>query len=112
MLNALTIHAIRKTSALPKTLKTLLLSLAVSDVGVGFLVQPLYTTSLLAKWLQQNDPGCNTFKVSDTIEYFFSIASFLGVVAVRLDRFLAIHLYLRDQELVTHKRVVAIIISL
>ena len=41
MLNIVTIHAIRKTPSLPKTLKTLLLSLAVSDVGVGFLVQPV-----------------------------------------------------------------------
>ena len=53
MLNMLTIHAIRKTSSLPKTLKTLLLSLAVSDVGVGLLSQPFYT-SLLVKWLQQH----------------------------------------------------------
>ena len=38
MFNIVTIHAIRKTSSLPKTLKTLLLSLAVSDVGVGYWV--------------------------------------------------------------------------
>ena len=35
MLNIVSILAIRKTPSLPKTLKTLLLSLAVSDVGVG-----------------------------------------------------------------------------
>ena len=35
MSNILTIHAIRKTSSLPKPLKTLLLSLAVSDLGVA-----------------------------------------------------------------------------
>ena len=40
MLNIVTIHAIRKTSSLPKTLKTLLVSLAVSDVGVGLLAKP------------------------------------------------------------------------
>ena len=40
MLNIITIHALRKTSALPKPLKTLFLSLAVSD-GVGLLVHPL-----------------------------------------------------------------------
>jgi len=34
MLNSVTIHAIRKTSSLPKPLKTLLLSLAVSDLQV------------------------------------------------------------------------------
>jgi len=40
----------------------------------------------------------------------FSMASFFGVVAVSVDRFLAIHLHLRYQELVTHKRVVAVVI--
>ena len=111
MLNIVTIHAIRKTSSLPKTLKTLLLSLAVSDVGVGLLVQPFYT-SILIKWLQQSNPGCNTYKIFHIITYLFSLASFLGVVAVSVDRFLAIHLHLRYQELVTHKRVVAVVISI
>ena len=47
VLNIITIQAIRKTSSLPKTLKTLLLSLAVSDLGVGLLVQPLYVAILV-----------------------------------------------------------------
>ncbi|XP_078346701.1 adenosine receptor A2b-like [Oculina patagonica] len=111
MLNIVTIHAIRKTSSLSKSLKTLLLSLAVSDVGVGLLVQPFYT-ALLAMWLQQNDPGCNTYKVFSVIANCLSAASFFGVVAVSVDRFLAIHLHLRYQELVTHKRVVAVVISI
>ena len=38
-------------------------------------------------------------------------ASFLGVVAVNADSFLAIHLHLRYQELVTHNRVVAVVIT-
>ena len=42
----------------------------------------------------------------------FFLASFLGVVATSVDRFLAIHLHLRYQELVTHKRVVAVVISI
>ena len=42
----------------------------------------------------------------------FFLASFLGVVAVSVDWFLAIHLHLRYQELVTHKRVVAVVISI
>ena len=58
-LNIVTIHAIRKTSSLPNSLKILLTSVAVSDVGVGLLGQPLYI-SLLVKWFQQNNPGCNT----------------------------------------------------
>ena len=112
MLNIVTIHAIRKTSSLPKTLqKTLLLSLAVSDVAVGLLVQPFYT-SLLVKWLHQNTPSCSTFNVFFMTSILFATASFFGVVAVSVDRFLAIHLHLRYQELVTHKRVVAVVISI
>ena len=42
----------------------------------------------------------------------FPIASFLGVVAVSVDRFLAIQFHLRYQELVTHKRVVGVVISI
>ena len=47
VLNIITIQALRKTSSLPKTLITLLLSLAVSDLGVGLLVQPLYVAILV-----------------------------------------------------------------
>ena len=110
MLNIVTIHAIRKTSSLPKTLRILLLSLAVSDLGVGLFVQPFYT-SLLVKWLQQNIPNCITYKVFFFIGLLFTVASFFGVVAVGIDRFLAIHLHLRYLELVTHKRVLAVTIS-
>ena len=109
MLNIVTIHAIRKTPSLPKTLKTLLLSLAVSDVGVGLVNQPFYV-ALLIKWLHENNPGCDTYKVFYFIASLFSSASFSGVVAASVDRFLAIHLHLRYQELVTHKRVVAVVI--
>ena len=114
LLNAVTMYAMQKTPSLPKTLKnlkTLLLSLAVSDVGVGLLVQPFYS-SLLIKCLQRNIPSCNTFNVFGIICGLFSVASFLGIVAVSVDRFLAIHLHLRYQELVTHKRVVVVVISI
>jgi len=109
MFNTVTIHAIRRTSTLPTTLRTLLLSLAVSDVGVGLLGQPWYI-SLLVKLLQQSDPGCNTYKGFLVVSALFAIASFCGVVAISVDRFLAIYLHLRYQELVTHKRVVAVVI--
>ena len=73
--------------------------------------QPFYT-SLLVKWLTQNNPDCKTYMMFTVIIGVFSVASFFGVVAVSVDRFLAIHLHLRYQELVTHKRVVAVVISI
>lgn len=109
VLNIVAIHSIKKTSSLPQTLKTLLVSLALSDVGVGLFVQPFYT-SLLVKWLQQSNPGCVTYEAFSTIGGFFTSASFFRVVAISVDRFLAIHLHLRYQELVTHRRAVAVVI--
>ena len=111
MLNTVTIHAIRKISSLPNPLKTFLLSLAISDVGVGLLSQPFHY-ALLVKGLQQENPGCYTYKVFDIMMGLFTIVSFFCVVAVSVDRFLAIHLHLRYQELVTHKRVFAVVISI
>lgn len=110
MLNAVTIHAIRKTWWLPKPLRTLLLSLAVSDLGVGLTVQP-FCISLLVKWLQRVNPGCVAYKLFFMVMSLFALASFFGVFLVSLDRFLAIHLHLRYRELVTHNRVVAVVIS-
>ena len=111
MMNIAAIYAIKKTSCLPKTLETLLLSLAASDVGVGLLSQPFYTW-LLVKGLSKAIPNCSTYMVFDAIIGMFTITSFLGVLAVSADRFLAIHLHLRYQELVTHKRVVTSVVSL
>ena len=105
MLNILTIHVMRKTSSLPKPLKTLLLSLAVSDLGVGLLAQPLY----IAEMVNHTDFLLTTF---NAVQITFTIASFLSVVAISVDRFLALHLHLRYQELVTNDRVSVAVISI
>ena len=111
MLNIVTIYAIYKTSTMPNTLKTLLVSLACSDVAVGLFVQPLYTFFLI-NWLRLDIPGCNTQQVWTISSRLFSGASPLGVVAVSVDRFLAVHLHLRYQELVSHMRVVVMVVSI
>ena len=102
-------QALRKTSSLPKTLRTLLLSLAVSDLGVGLLVQPLYVALLV---MEKNSTVYNTIDKARSIQARILVfASHFGVFALAVDRFLAIQLHLRYQELVTHKRVVAVVIS-
>ena len=95
----------RKTSSLPNHLKTLLLNLAVSDLGVGLLAQPLHIACMI-------NPTSFTIMASTIITNMFVIASFFLLVAISVDRSLAIHLHLRYQELVTHKRVVAVVISI
>ena len=113
-LNIVTIIALRKPLTTPRAVKILLLSLAVSDLGVGLLVQPLYITRLVMM-IKENtqtlyfEITLNSFYVT---AYSLASASFLSVVALAADRFLALHLHLRYQELVTHKRVVAVVISI
>ena len=111
MLNIVTFYAIHKTSTMPNTLKTLLLSLACSDVAVGLFSQPFYAFFLI-NWLRLENPSCNYQQVWVISSTLFSTASFLGVVAVSVDRFLAVHLHLRYQELVTHRRVVVVVVSI
>ena len=111
-LNTITILALRKTS-LSSPLKTLLLSLAVSDLGVGLLVQPLYVASFVMESEGNSAASYNfVIKSYDMIVVFLCVASFLGVTALSVDRFLAIHLHLRYQAIVTHKRVVASVVSI
>ena len=96
-----------------KTLKTLLLSLAISDVGVGLVAQPLYVASH-AMMIEQNTNNIafHTVEKAYLIQSkLFGFASYFGVVLLTVDRFLAIHLHLRYQELVTYKRIVAVVIS-
>ena len=111
--NIVTILALRKPLTIPRAVKTLLMSLVVSDLGVGLLVQPLYVAYLVM--MIKENTQTRTFEIMKNlyrdIGNFFTYASFFGVVALATDRFLAIHLHLRYQELVTQKRVVAVVIS-
>ena len=114
MLNCLTIYALTKLSSLPRPLKTLLLSLAVSDLGVGLMVLPSRIASfvMIMEQKTENNPAYNiTVKFFSFTLNLFGFASFFGVTLLSLDRFLAIYLHLRYKELVTHKRVYAAVIS-
>ena len=112
MLNIVTIRAIRKTLSLSKPLKTLLLSLAVSDLGAGLTAQPLFVAIRVMQLKQTDHSGTyygtyTAFRVSANL---FSFASCFLVVVLITDRFLAIRLYLRYKELVTRKRIAAVVI--
>ena len=99
--NSITIQAIRKTSSLPNPLKILLLSLAYSDLAVGLVAQPLWIVTLS----REEDT-----EVLRIIQYALANTSFLGIMALNVDRFLAVHLHLRYRELVTYKRVLRLAI--
>ena len=83
----------------------------VADVGVGLLAQPLFI-SILVSWLKRSRIDPISFKGLMAVMDFFCASSLLNVLTISVDRFLAVHLHLRYQELVTHKRVIAAVISM
>ena len=115
ILNIVAIYAIMKTSSLSRNFKTLLLSLAVSDLGVGLLAQPLFVVYLAMDSTQKNETN-ETYDVMYTATLipmnFFLCASLFSVTALCADRFLAIRLHLRYQSLVTYKRLGTTVISI
>ena len=115
ILNTVAIYAIMKSSSLSRNFKTLLLSLAVSDLGVGLLAQPLFVAYLAMDTTQKNETN-ETYDVIYTATLipmnFFLCASLFSVTALCADRFLAISLHLRYQSLVTYKRLGTAVISI
>ena len=112
ILNIVAIYAIMKTSSLSRNFKTLLLSLAVSDLGVGLLAQPLFVAYLAMDSTQKNETYDVMYTATLIPMNFFLFASLFTVTAICADRFLAIRLHLRYQSLVTYKRLGTAVISI
>ena len=110
MLNIVAIIALRKTPSPRKPLKILLLSISVSDLCVGLLVQPLNVALHVTD--KRNPIVAPLARVHIISGTFFCTATLLGICAVSVDRFLKIHLQPRYQEIVTHRRVEAVVISI
>ena len=104
--NTVAILAMRRTLSLSKNFKILLLNLAVADAGVGLISQPLNLAILIADIENHNLKYRREInKIHQSTSILLCVASFLGVTAVAADRFLAVYLHLRYEELVTNKRV-------
>lgn len=117
--NLLVIRALWKASLMSSTLKAMFLSLAFSDLAVGLFVQPMHgviIAVILDKAARGNynvDFLCPTFvTIYLSSAYFFTVASFLSIVTIAVDRLLAVSLHLRYNEFVTTKRVVIVLVAL
>ena len=107
--NITVICAFTKTTSSLSTSKILLLGLAISDLGVGLVVQPLYITVIVEIFLGNSispDSLCKTKIAFLVVGCFLAGASFFTVSTISFDRFLAISLHLRYKEIVTEKKVV------
>lgn len=110
--NVAMIFALQKASSIPTTSRILVQSLALTDLSVGVVGHPLYIVVIAG--IRQNY-SCEDIHV--TLMVFFILSASLVVVSLQIvaligvDRFLAITLHLRYNELITPKRVVILVAS-
>ena len=94
---------VKRTSKTSEAFKTLLLSLCISDLGVGFLIQPIYVAYLTMEITKNSKKTDNIIAYWAVVKAYtiphslFVFASFFGVFAITVDRFLAIHLRSQSQ---------------
>lgn len=109
--NTVIICALTRTSCTLSPSKILLLGLAISDLGVGLVVQPLYITVIVEILLGNSLVfQCHSKIAFLVVGTFLAGVSFFTVSAISFDRFLAIDLHLRYRGIVTEKRMTSVLV--
>ena len=101
--NSAILITIWKTSSLHSAANILLASLAVSDLAVGLIVQPLYIGGIASRME-------TVFSLFNIVGTFLCIASFITITAIGIDRLLALQLHLRYHAVVTPFRVTVAVV--
>ena len=96
--NSLVLAAVWKTPSICSTSMIMLCSLAVSDLLVGFVVQPLYIADELTEDLL-------LYRVSGMIGFYVCGVSFGTMTAISVDRLMALHYHMRYSSLMTEFRI-------
>ena len=107
--NALVLVSISRTPSLISPSNVLLLCPAFTDLSVGIIVQPLYVT---IKFVLLTNGGENLEFLTNlhgVCVSYLCFVSFVNVTLLSVDRFLALYLRLRCNELVTVKRIVLLL---
>lgn len=101
-----------RTSCLHTPSNVLLFSLALSDIGVGMLTQPLAVINTVAKIQGNINTACVSAAAVAVLATYLCGVSLLSVTAISIDRYLALYLHLRYKHLVTNKRVKVLLVSM
>ena len=109
--NVLFLVALRRESSLHPPSKLLLRSLAVTDLCVGLISEPLFVTFLVTV-VNENWNICRYVAVALSVTgRILSLASLWTLTAISVDRLLALMLGLRYRQVVTLKRTCLITIT-
>ena len=111
--NALVLVAIWRTTTLHSPATMLLSNLALTDLAVGLLAQPMLVFNYLVKW---RSTFASIYPITRDIYnimgYCLCGASFLTVTAISLDRMIALNYHLKYNTLVTPKRTGFVVVAI
>ena len=102
---ALVLVTILRTPSLRSPSVIFLCSLAVSDLLVGLVAQPVYIAAEIARTVRY-------FQAADTVGFAGCGVSLATMTAITVDRFLALHYHLQYPNLMTTSRAIYTIITI
>ena len=108
--NILVLSALRKNTSLHLPSKLLLGSLVLTDLGVGAVGEPLFAVFLVSKIKGDLSISCFTCASSGITTSLLACVSILTMGAISLDRYIALYFHLRYRDIVTSKRVSAVLV--
>lgn len=103
--NVLVLVAIWRTSSLHSPSNTLLFGLALSDLCVACVAQPLFITLQFLIYSNDGLRSCALDKAAVFLNIFSSKVAFLTLTTISIDRYLAVYLHLRYREIVTNRKI-------
>ena len=109
--NTVILAALFKESSLHPPSKTLFRSLALTDLFVGLLTEPLFVVFLMTTVYERWDIYIYVIPVTYVAGVSLCSVSLFTLTAISVDRLLALLLGLRYKQIVTVKRVFTIVIS-
>ena len=110
--NLVIILAIVRNSSLRTPSYVLLCNLAISDLGVGIIAQPLYIALSAVQQKREIALSCKLHVAYISIAISFVWHSFVTLTAISVDRFLAVYLAVKYRSIVAFKKAKLVVLFL
>ena len=107
--NLLVLLAMRHVTSIRLPSKLLLCSLVVTDLGAGSVVQPQFAAFLFLRAINPDLVPCALYISYSYTGSTFSAASLWTLAAISLDRYAALFFHLKYQQIMTTRRVCAVL---
>ena len=110
--NLLVLISIWRTPSLHSPSNILLVGVALSDLGVGLVVQPIFFVCTIAKMKGLAKVFCSGVMAVSITGFWLCEVSLLTITTISVDMYLSLYLHLRYKELITAKWVTAILVNI